>query len=69
MRFAKQEVSIITAFFLAAFDAGRSFEEVKGAMLAELEDGDIKDIANNVPKILFFVKRKRREGYLASAIL
>ena len=58
MRFTKQEVSIITVFFVAAFDAGRSFEEVEGAKLAEMKVGNINDVANNVPRTPGFVRRR-----------
>jgi hypothetical protein len=56
MRFAKLEVSIITAFFVAALDFGGGLEDENGVSLEEMENGNIDDIANNVPKKPFYIR-------------
>jgi cytochrome P450 len=56
MRFAKLEVSIITAFFVAALDFGGGLEDENGVSLGEMENGNIDDIANNVPRKPFYIR-------------
>jgi sterol 14-demethylase len=60
MRFAKLEVNIITAFFVAALDFAGGLEDENGLKLDEMENGNINDIANNVPKKPFFLRFTRR---------
>jgi hypothetical protein len=50
------EVSIITAFFVAALDFGGGLEDENGVSLEEMENGNIDDIANNVPKKPFYIR-------------
>ncbi|KAL1608936.1 hypothetical protein SLS59_002128 [Nothophoma quercina] len=60
MRFAKLEVNIVTAFFVAAIDFEGGLEDEQGVKLSEMENGNIDDIANNVPKKPYFVRFKKR---------
>jgi cytochrome P450 len=60
MRFAKLEVNIITAFFVAALDFAGGLEDENGLKLDEMENGNINDIANNIPKKPFFLRFTRR---------
>ncbi|KAF9695214.1 hypothetical protein EKO04_006984 [Ascochyta lentis] len=61
MRFAKLEANIITAYFVAAFDFAGGLEDESGKRLAEMDNGNINDIANNVPKKQYFLRFTRRE--------
>lgn len=60
MRFAKLEVNIITAFFVAALDFAGGLEDEKGLKLLEMDNGNVNDIANNVPKKPYFLRFTRR---------
>ena len=60
MRFAKLEVNIVTASFVAAIDFEGGLEDEQGVKLSEMENGDIDDIANNVPKKPYFLRFKKR---------
>lgn len=61
MRFAKLEVNIITAFFVAALDFEGGLLDGSGEALVEMENGDVDAIANNVPKKPFFIRFRRRD--------
>jgi len=67
MRFAKLEVNIITAFFVAALDFAGGLEDETGSRLYEKENGNVNDIANNVPKKPYHLRFMRRGDTFATA--
>lgn len=57
MRFAKLEQSIITAYFVAAFDF--QLEDEHGVALTKMEHGDVQAFANSEPKKPYFLRTRR----------
>lgn len=50
IRFAKLEVNIITALFVAALDFAGGLEDESGSRRDGMGNGDVNYIANNVPR-------------------
>ena len=58
----------ITAFCVAALNSAGGLEDENGCILDDVENGNVNDIANNVPKKPFILRFTRQSDPFATAV-